>query len=172
MQDATVLILPDWQGSGPEHWQMHWVRHHGAMLVEQDDWLRPRRGDWLARLNEVVIDTPGDLFLVAQGLGCLLVAAWASFSQHTARVRGALLVAPIDVESHVMKNSCPGWTPVLSAPLPFASTVVGPVNDPSDHAQGLASNWGSNWIESVQVAPFGADSYLNGWPQGRKLLQT
>jgi predicted alpha/beta hydrolase family esterase len=172
MHDATVLMLPGWLGCGPEDWQMHWARQHGAILVEQDDWRRPRRGDWLARLDEVVIDTPGDLFLVAQGLGCILVAAWAAFSLHTARVRGALLVAPIDVASHDMKNKLPGWAPVLRAPLPFASTVVGPVSDPPDLAQSLALAWGSKWHESVQVAPLGADSYTNGWPQGRTLLQT
>ena len=64
----TVLILPGWQGSGPDHWQMHWVRQHGGVLVEQDDWMRPRRGDWLARLDEMVIDTPGRLVLVG---GCV-----------------------------------------------------------------------------------------------------
>ena len=52
---ATVLILPGWQGSGPEHWQMHWVRRHGYAVVEQNDWQRPRRGDWLARLDETVV---------------------------------------------------------------------------------------------------------------------
>ena len=56
---TTVLILPGWQGSGPDHWQMQWAHAHGYTVVEQNDWLHPRRGDWLARLDEVVIDAPG-----------------------------------------------------------------------------------------------------------------
>ena len=68
---TKVLILPGWQGSGPEHWQMRWVARHGYTVVEQADWLRPRRGDWLARLDEVIVDTPGtgaNLGLVAHSL--------------------------------------------------------------------------------------------------------
>ena len=100
MPHACVLILPGWQGSGPDHWQMRWVARHGYTVVEQDDWVRPRRGDWLARLGEVVVDTPeADIVLVAHSLGCIQVAAWAAVSRHTARVRGALLVAPGDLDS-------------------------------------------------------------------------
>jgi len=38
---------------------MRWVALYSYTLVEQDEWRRPRRGDWLARLDEVVVDTPG-----------------------------------------------------------------------------------------------------------------
>ena len=50
-QGMTVLLLPGWQGSGPDHWQMRWANVHGYSVVEQNDWMRPRRGDWLARLD-------------------------------------------------------------------------------------------------------------------------
>ena len=103
---VSVLILPGWQGSGPGHWQMHWARVYGYAVVEQNDWLHPLRGDWLARLDEVVIDAPGPVVLVAHSLGCILTAAWASFSRHTGRVRGAFLVfaKPGDV-FEVVRNS-------------------------------------------------------------------
>ena len=32
----TVLILPGWQGSGPDHWQMRWAHTHGYAVVAQD----------------------------------------------------------------------------------------------------------------------------------------
>ena len=72
---VSVLILPGWQGSGPGHWQMQWARLYGYTVVEQNDWLHPLRGDWLARLDEVVIDAPGPVVLVAHSLGCILTAA-------------------------------------------------------------------------------------------------
>ena len=50
--EPVVLILPGWLGSGAEHWQMHWARLHGYAVVEQNDWLNPLRGDWMARLDE------------------------------------------------------------------------------------------------------------------------
>ena len=49
-----VLILPGWLSSGPSHWQTRWEHLHGHTRVEQHDWQRPLRGDWSARLEEMV----------------------------------------------------------------------------------------------------------------------
>ncbi|MGV0958986.1 MAG: RBBP9/YdeN family alpha/beta hydrolase [Limnohabitans sp.] len=172
---ATVLILPGWQGSGAGHWQMHWVRRHGYAVVEQNDWLRPRRGDWLARLDEVVVDTPGPLVLVAHSLGCIQVAAWAAFSRHTGRVHAALLVAPGDVEAPDLKEQLPGWSPIVRQPLPFKSILVGSQNDPyctAARAQGLARDWAARWVDGGEAGHINADTPLGDWPQGHALLQS
>jgi uncharacterized protein len=172
---ATVLILPGWQGSGPEHWQMLWAQRHGHAVVAQNDWQRPRRGDWLARLDEVVIDTPGPLVLAAHSLGCIQVAAWAAVSRHTARVRGALLVAPGDVETPELKEQLPGWQPIVRQPFPFQSIVVGSQNDPFcrvERAQTLAQDWGAQWVDLGMAGHINAESSLGDWPEGHTLLQT
>ena len=172
---AKVLILPGWQGSGPEHWQMRWVAEHGYTVVEQADWLRPRRGDWLARLDEVVVDTPGvDVVLVAHSLGCIQVAAWAAVSRHTARVRGALLVAPGDVEQPALREQLPGWAPIVRQRLPFAAQLVGSRNDPycsAERARALAQDWGARYHELGEAGHINADSGLGDWPAGHALLQ-
>jgi uncharacterized protein len=49
-----VLLLPGWLNSGPTHWQSLWQARHGYTRVEQHDWQRPLRGDWQARLDEVI----------------------------------------------------------------------------------------------------------------------
>lgn len=176
MASPTVLILPGWQGSGPKHWQMRWAARHGYAVVEQDDWLRPRRGDWLARLDEVVIDTPAggaDLVLVAHSLGCLQLAAWAAVSRHTGRIRGALLVAPGDVERPEMREVLPGWAPIVRARLPFAARVVASQDDPFmalDTAQALARDWGAQWSDIGPAGHINADSGLGDWPQGHAWL--
>jgi len=90
-----VLILPGWQNSGPDHWQSQWQTAHGYQRVEQHDWLRPLRGDWIARLEEVLLLNRAPAVLVAHSLGCLLVAAWAAHSRNAHLVRAALLVAPV-----------------------------------------------------------------------------
>ncbi|MGV1045009.1 RBBP9/YdeN family alpha/beta hydrolase [Limnohabitans sp.] len=172
---ATVLILPGWQGSGPGHWQIHWVRRYGYAVVEQNDWLRPRRGDWLARLDEVVVDTPGPLVLAAHSLGCLQVAAWAAFSRHVGRVRGALLVAPGDVEAPELKEQLPGWSPIVRQPLPFKSILLGSQNDPyctAARAQGLAHDWAAQWVDLSEAGHINAGTSLGDWPEGHALLQT
>jgi predicted alpha/beta hydrolase family esterase len=174
-QDLTVLLLPGWQGSGPDHWQMRWATEHGYSVVEQNDWLRPRQGDWLARLDEVVIDAPGPVVLVAHSLGCILVSAWAVFSRHTAKVRGALLVAPGDVAQPVMQEALPGWLPIERRPLPFRSILVGSDNDPycsAERAQQLARDWSAHWVGLGAAGNINADSLLGDWPEGHALLQT
>lgn len=174
--DPKVLILPGWQGSGPLHWQMRWAQLHGHTVVQQDDWMRPRRGDWLARLDEVVQDTPGDgadIVLVAHSLGCIQVAAWAAFSRHTARIRAALLVAPGDVERPDLREQIPGWAPIIRQRLPFAAMLVGSCNDPfcsHERARALATDWGARWLDLGDAGHINADSGLGDWPQGHRLL--
>jgi predicted alpha/beta hydrolase family esterase len=172
---ATVLILPGWQGSGPDHWQMRWARLHAYSVVEQNDWLNPLRGDWMARLDEAVIDAPGRVVFVAHSLGCILVAAWAAVSLHTHRVQGALLVAPGDTEVPHMRDRLPGWSPVVRQRLPFQSVLVGSLDDPycsSERAQGMAQDWGAQWLSLGQAGHINAESSLGDWPQGHALLQT
>ena len=172
-----VLILPGWQGSGPEHWQTRWTKRLGCGVVEQDDWLHPRRGDWLARLDEVVVDMPGsdaDTVLVAHSLGCLQVAAWAAVSRHTGRIRGALLVAPPDVERTDLRERLPGWAPIVRQRLPFAATVVGSHNDPFcdlGRARDFAADWGADWTDAGAAGHINADSGLGDWPEGLALVQ-
>ena len=55
MADPRVLILPGWQNSGPGHWQTRWEQRHGDLRVEQHEWMRPLRGDWMTRLEEVLL---------------------------------------------------------------------------------------------------------------------
>ena len=74
--DPHVLILPGWQGGSPDHWTGRWPLRHGHPLVQQHDWQRPLRGDWLMRLEETVMDLNGPIVLAAHGLGCHLAAAW------------------------------------------------------------------------------------------------
>ena len=168
-----VLVLPGWQGSGPEHWQMRWVHTHGYRVVEQNNWLHPLRGDWMARLDESVIDAPGPVVLVAHSLGCILVAAWASVSRHTARVRGALLVAPGDTEAPELSHRLPGWSPVVRQALPFKSILVGSQNDPyctAARAHSLAQDWRADWVDMGACGHINADSSLGDWPEGHALL--
>ena len=172
---VRVLVLPGWQGSGPDHWQSRWEVVHGYERVEQHDWLQPRRGDWLARLEETVIDSDRPLLLVAHSLGCILVAAWARFSRHSHKVRGALLVAPGDVEQPGLAPALPGWTPILREPLPFASLLVASRDDPYcsfERAAGLAQDWGSRLVDAGVRGHLNAESGLGDWPEGHALLQS
>lgn len=173
MDTANILILPGWQDSGPQHWQSLWQSRLACQRVEQHDWLRPLRGDWVARLEDVVLSTPEPAVLVAHSLGCLLVAAWASHSRNTHRVKAALLVAPGDVEQEALRPVLTSWSPIPLRTLPFKSTLVASHNDPYcsfERARGFAAAWGSRLVDAGAVGHINAESGLGDWPQGQDLL--
>jgi len=175
MNPSAVLILPGWQNSGPLHWQSRWEAAHGFQRVEQHDWQRPLRGDWTARLEEVLLGLDQPAVLVAHSLGCLLVAAWAAHSRNTHLVKGALLVAPGDVEREALRPVLASWSPVPLQRLPFASALVGSRNDPycsAERARQFADAWGSRWVDAGERGHLNADSALGDWPEGLALLQT
>ena len=174
MRNTQVLILPGWQSSGPGHWQSRWEELHGDLRVEQADWQWPRRGDWMARLDEVVQQTPAPIVLAAHSLGCHLVAAWAAHSAHTSCVRGALLVGIPDVERADTPPQLHGWRPVLRERLPFPSIAVLSTDDPYGAlaaTQPLALGWGAEVVEAGPRGHLNGDSGLGDWPEGRALLQ-
>jgi predicted alpha/beta hydrolase family esterase len=175
MQEPKVLILPGWQGSGPLHWQMRWVALHGDVVVAQHDWMRPLRGDWLSRLDDVLSDLDGPVYLVAHSLGCIQVAAWAVVSAQTHKVKGALLVAPGDVAATHLQDLFSSWRPVEMKKLPFKSILVGSQNDPyctADRAQAFAKAWGSDYLDLGFKGHVNAESNLGDWPDGRALLNS
>ena len=173
MSAVRILLLPGWQNSGPGHWQALWEQQHGFERVQQDDWLWPRRGDWMIRLEEALLADDCPTVLAAHSLGCHLVAAWASHSQHTHRVVGALLVAPPDLERADMPPQVQTWAPTHRQPLPFASTAVLSSDDPfCGAAAGLqmAAAWGSQIVTLAAAGHVNADSGLGDWPEGLALL--
>lgn len=176
MTAPRVLLLPGWQNSGPGHWQSIWQDRHGWTRVEQDDWMWPRRGDWMARLDEEVLATPAGtpVVLVAHSLGCQLVAAWADHSAHTGRVGGALLVAPPDTERDDMPPQLQAWRPMVRTRLPFDAIAVISTDDPYgrlDRAEALAADWGARVVRAGSRGHLNSESGLGDWPEGLALLR-
>lgn len=173
MNPVNVLILPGWQNSGPDHWQSRWECSHGYLRVEQHNWQRPLRGDWIARLEDVLLGCSEPAVLVAHSLGCLAVAAWAAHSKNTHLVKAVLLAAPPDTRREDTRQILPGWVVPLQK-LPFKSIVFASSNDPFctlAEAQRLASGWGARLIEAGQRGHINAESGLGDWPQAHAELQ-
>ena len=168
-----ILLLPGWQNSGPGHWQTRWESVYGDHRVEQHEWMRPLRGDWSIRLEEEVLASPGPVVLAAHSLGCILVAAWASHSRNTHKVRGALLVAPGDLERDDLRQQIPGWAPIVRQPLPFPAVLIAANDDPyceAARSRQLASDWGARFVDAGARGHLNAESGLGDWPEGRSLL--
>jgi len=173
MKSENILLLPGWQNSDPLHWQSLWQAQQGFQRVEQHDWMHPLRGDWMGRLEEVLLSLDGPAVLVAHSLGCQLVAAWAAYSHNTHRVKAALLVAPGDAEREELSPVLSSWTPLVLAALPFPSTLVASSDDPYctlARATQFAGAWGSRLVNIGARGHINSASGLGTWPDGQALL--
>ena len=174
MKPSNVLILPGWKNSEPQHWQSLWEKRHGYVRVEQHDWSKPLRGDWLARLEEMVLSRDEPAVLVAHGLGCILAAAWSARSMNTHRVKAGLLVAPTDVERPELREQLRSWSPIDLSALTFPSVLLASRDDPLcefERARLFGYAWGAQFMDYGDCGRINADSGLASWPEGHVLLQ-
>jgi hypothetical protein len=170
---ATVLVLPGYGDSGPEHWQTRWERRHGYIRVAQDDWERPELSAWMRRLDDAVARAPRPVILVAHSLGCALIAH-AGPGCLAGRVAGALLVAPPDVDEILyLLPEIASFAPMPTSPLPFPSIVVASATDPyaePARVRAFARGWGARLVEVGDAGHINAESNLADWERGHALL--
>ncbi|MCU9949027.1 RBBP9/YdeN family alpha/beta hydrolase [Pseudomonas solani] len=171
-QAIRYLILPGWQGSPDEHWQSHWQRTlPNASRVEQADWDLPERDAWVAALERAIDAERTPVILIAHSLGCVTVAHWARQADPDVlrRVRGALLVAPADVERPGCPEPLQGFAPIPRASLPFPTLLVGSDNDhaaSTPRALELARHWGAEPAILAGAGHINVKSGHHLWEQG------
>ncbi len=167
--DAEILIIPGYTNSGPAHWQSRWEEKLStARRVEQQEWHKPVREDWVARIIKEVNAAQKPVVLVAHSLG---VAAAIHAIPHFQRpVAGAFLVAPPDVANATIRpQHLQTFGPYPRNPLPFPSMVIASKNDPFmtfDTAEALAASWGATFIDAGESGHINADSGHGPWPEG------
>jgi hypothetical protein len=174
--NTTVLVLPGWQNSGPLHWQTLWEQQNPDFKrVLQADWETPKRRDWVSNITQVVIHTTSPVVFVAHSLGCIAVAHWFFTAPELVyRVKGALLVAPADVDREDVPSETKDFAPIPRQPLPCASVVVASSNDPYltiVSARELAASWGSSFVDIGEAGHINGASGLGDWPEGKRLLR-
>jgi predicted alpha/beta hydrolase family esterase len=169
---ASVLMVPGYGGSGPEHWQSLWEAAHPSFRrVEQRDWEHPERDEWVSVLDAAVLQAKSPVVLVAHSLGCLVVAHWAA--EHQRAIHGALFVAPPDAEDPDFAVDAGGFAPIPLAPLPFRSIVVASTNDPyaePERVEYFARQWGSLCVSAGASGHINTASGFGPWPFGEELL--
>jgi len=178
---SRLLFVPGWGGSEPEHWQTQWQRELAAVTatatvtVELADWSCRDLDTWVAALDDALATLERrdarPPVLVAHSLGCIAVAHWAR--QVRRPIRGALLVAPADVEHAPPLDHLRHFGPVPAHRLPFRSLVVASDDDPyvaPERAKSFATHWGSQFVLIIDGGHLNAASGLGDWPAGRELL--
>lgn len=169
VKDTDILMVPGYTNSGPEHWQTRWQeRLSTARRVEQAEWSKPVREDWVANVIAAVNQAERPVVLVAHSLGVpTVVHAVPEFRK---KVAGAFFVAPPDVSNpKIRPRHLMTFGPYPREPLPFPSITIASRNDPFcayDVAEDVATAWGSLFIDAGEAGHINADSGYGPWPEG------
>jgi len=169
VKDAEIIIVPGYTNSGPTHWQSRWEEKLStARRVEQDEWSKPLREDWTAKVIEAVNAAERPVVLVAHSLG--IPTAIHAIPGFTKRVAGGFFVAPPDVSNPAIKpKHMMTFGPYPRDPLPFPSVVIASRNDPYcalDVAEDIAAAWGSMFVDAGESGHINSDSGHGPWPEG------
>lgn len=167
--DVDILMVPGLGDSGPDHWQSRWqAKLSTARRIAQDDWERPRREPWVARIVAEVAAATRPVVLVAHSLGVLAVVHAAP--QLAGRVAGAFLVAPPDADTiAALPEIDPAFVPIPTAPLPFPAVLVASRDDDlcaHAAAEDMAYAWGAAFADAGDAGHINAASGHGPWPEG------
>ena len=165
------IIVPGWRDSGPGHWQSQWAGQlHGAVRVQQDNWLTPARQPWVDSISKSILAQDEPVVIIAHSLGC--IATTHLPEEAVKRIHGALLVAPADPERRAIMSD---FAPVPYQPLPYRSVLVASSNDPYCPvrlAGAYARAWGSEFVRLQNAGHINTESGHGDWPLGVALLQS
>lgn len=171
--NTTVLMVPGVNNSGPDHWQSLWqAKLPRALRAEQENWDWPDCEEWVAGLDRAAKAIAGEIVIVAHSLGCLTAVHWALADGQA--VRGALLVAPVDLETPDYPPGVGGFTPIPLVKLPFPSILVGSSDDSYcslARAEEFARAWESQFINLGPAGHINAAAGYGEWPRGEELLR-
>lgn len=174
MSSVDVLTLPGYGGSGLLHWQTRWeVSSPNLARVEQREWERPVRHEWVAAIETAVRRAGPNVVLAAHSLACLAVAHWAC-GPHSP-IKGALLVAVPDPTGSNFPPSTVGFGTTPLTRFSFPSIVVISSDDPyssPQFAEDHAAAWGSRVVHIGPKGHINGDSGLGMWDEGRELLES
>jgi uncharacterized protein len=172
---SSVLVLPGWHDSGPQHWQTIWEQEEPSFRrVQQKDWERPQLSDWIERISREVGRARSPIVFAAHSLGCIALAHWTQTAspELVSRIKGALLAAPADVDRPECPEPIKNFAPVPRGRLPFASVVVASSDDPYiplARAREFAGLWGSCFVDIGPADHIATD--MGDWPEGKRLLR-
>jgi len=174
---VRCLIIPGLHDSGPDHWQTRWLAcRDDCARVELGRWSEPSRTLWMSRLDRAVARSRDPVVLVAHSLGCHAVAWWANEASapRLEKVRGALLVAPPDVDRPDAIALLTPFAPTPDRALPFRSILAASRDDDYasfERSRWMAARWGSALIDFGRQGHLNTESRLGDWIDGQRLLR-
>lgn len=180
---ATVLIIPGLRDHVAEHWQTHLeARLETVRSVPPQTTDKLNCAKRVAAIQAELDQIEGPVILVAHSAGVLMAVHWAAqHPQYQAKIKGALLVTPPDLNQSWPDNypspeilRQEGWDPVPTQVLPFPSIVIGSTNDYLAHAEvveAMANTWESEWVNLGEVGHLNPAAGFGYWPQAEDFIR-
>jgi hypothetical protein len=171
----NYFIVPGLGNSGSEHWQTFFENSgNNFQRIQQHEWDAPECSDWIATIDTVIAGyDPATIILIGHSLGCTAIAHWAK--QYHKKIKGALLVAPSDIENPVYTFPATGFAPIPLEKMNFKTIVVASTDDPwvsVQRATLFANSWGSELVNIGNAGHINAASGHWQWHKGMEILQT
>lgn len=175
----TIVIVPGLRDHVPEHWQtLLEARLAKVACVPR------RKGDklscaaWVAELDGTLEGVSGPVVLVAHSAGVMITVHWAQM--HARRIQGALLAAPVDLETPLPEGyptleaiQANGWLPIPRGRLPFPAIVAASTNDPLcafARSESYARDWGASLLNAGEVGHLNPAAGFGEWKEAEILL--
>jgi predicted alpha/beta hydrolase family esterase len=172
---TNYFIVPGLGGSGPDHWQSFFERSEdNFQRIIQKNWDTPDINEWVATIDSAISSYDLEtVVLVGHSLGCPTIAQWASLTHK--KIKGALLVAPPDIEAFQTKLQVNLFQKLPIDKIDFPTIVVASTNDQWDKNQKAdfyATNWGSQLINIGDAGHINDLSGHGTWEEGFKILKS
>lgn len=169
----NYFIIPGLGNSGETHWQTWFEQNLPAcQRINQKEWDAPACMDWVNTLESAISGyDPATVVLIAHSLGCATIAHWARLFPK--KIKGAMLVAPSDLEAPAYDFPAIGFAPIPLQRLPFRTIVVASDDDPwvsPERAKFFTSHWGGELIDIGAAGHINAASGYGPWPGGMEIL--
>lgn len=172
---TNYLIVPGLGNSGEDHWQTYFENSgNNFQRIIQKEWDSPNCLDWIRTINDAISGyDPRTVVLIGHSLGCATIAHWAAHFK--SRIKGALLVAPSDLDAPQYTFPATGFNPVPMIEINFKTILVASSNDPwvtTDRAKLFANTWASEYVNIGNAGHINISSGFGPWEQGLKILKT
>lgn len=170
----NYLIVPGLGNSGPQHWQTYFENSAPNFArIEQKEWNSPVCADWIKNIDQHISHyDPAGVIFIGHSLGCTAIAHWAK--EFKKNIKGAMLVAPSDIEAPQYNFTATGFSPIPLEKINFNTIVVASENDvwvSLERAAFFAAHWGSEFINIGKAGHINADSGHTNWDDGLTILK-
>lgn len=171
---TNYFIVPGLGNSSPEHWQSYFeASANNFKRIIQREWDAPSCEDWVSTIETNMKDYDWKtVALIGHSPGCAAIVHWAAKYKHI--IKGALLVAPSDVEATNYNFPTVGFSPLPLDKINFKTIVVASTNDEwlsLARASYFADKWGSELINIGNAGHINVASGHTKWNEGLRILE-